>query len=101
MGCLQLFEVLILPFNLVGITLEIIGFILMLKATVKLTLKSTLPNHTGMFDADEYVDPKTSKPPPHIESSPRPRIYRPAIGIVIFGLSLQLVSIIIQQLSLL
>lgn len=75
-----------------GIALEIIGFVLMIKSTKKLDFQP------GDFVSDVYVDPKTKKPPPHIESSPNPLIYRPGIYFVIAGLSSQIADIIIPKL---
>ena len=47
---------------IIGIALEILGFLLMIKSTKKLDYTP------GGFTGPEYVDPKTKQPPPHIES---------------------------------
>lgn len=67
----------------------IIGFVLMLRSTI------TLNFAPGPFHSDEYVDPKTDAPPPHIESSPRPWLYRPGIILILIGLVLQMFALVI------
>jgi hypothetical protein len=74
-----------------GISLEIVGFVLVIKSTIRLDYKP------GGFMGGEYVDPKTEKPPPHIESSPIPLIYRPGIYLVIAGLALQIADVIVSE----
>ena len=76
---------------ILGILLEILGFIFMIKSTKKLNYKE------GDYVGPECVDPKTDKPPPHIESSPNPLTYRPGIYCIVTGLSLQIVDIIVTQ----
>jgi hypothetical protein len=64
---------------IIGIGLEIVGFLLVLKSTKRLDLE----DHAFM---GRYIDPKTKQPPPHIESFPNPLLYRPGIYAVIAGL---------------
>ncbi|MGI0007252.1 MAG: hypothetical protein ACREAR_04565 [Nitrosotalea sp.] len=78
--------------NIIGLAFQFSGFILVLKSTIKLTLKSKLPDQKGMFDADQYVDPKTGEPPIHIESSPRTRIFKPGVYLILFGITLQIIA---------
>lgn len=73
-----------------GISLEIIGFLLMIMSTRKLVL------HQGEFNSDIYVEKSTGKPPKHIEGAPNPLIYRPGIGLVIAGLALQIGDLLAQ-----
>ena len=77
---------------IIGIALEIVGFFLIIKSTKKLNYKP------GGFIGPEYVDPKTGKPPPHIESFPNPLRYRPGIILVMIGLGLQIADIAIPEL---
>jgi hypothetical protein len=73
---------------IIGIAFEIAGFLLVIISTKKLEFQP------GDFVSDVYVDPKTKQPPPHIESYPNPRLYRPGIYLVIIGLGLQIADII-------
>jgi hypothetical protein len=50
---------------IVGIGLEIVGFVLMINSSRKLVLKK------GNFVADIYVEKSTGEPPEHIEGSPQ------------------------------
>ena len=77
---------------IIGIALEIVGFFLIIKSTKKLNYKP------GGFIGPEYVDPKTGKPQPHIESFPNPLRYRPGIIVVMIGLGLQIADIAIPKL---
>lgn len=72
---------------IIGIALEILGFILIIKSTTKLVLKQ------GGMIGDIHVDPKTDKPPPLMESFPNPLLYKPGLGFVIAGLGLQVIDI--------
>jgi hypothetical protein len=65
---------------IIGIGLEIVGFLLVIKSTKRLDLE----DHA--FMGSRYIDPKTKQPPPHIESFPNPLLYRPGIYAVIAGL---------------
>jgi hypothetical protein len=51
----------------------------------------------GDFVSDIYVDPKTCKPPHHIEGAPNPMYYRPGIYMVVVGLVIQIADILINQ----
>jgi hypothetical protein len=66
---------------IIGIGLEIVGFLLVIKSTKRLDLE----DHA--FMGPRYIDPKTKQPPPHIESFPNPLLYRPGIYAVIAGLA--------------
>jgi hypothetical protein len=79
-----------LLFAIIGIALEIIGFIFIIKSNPRLVLKQ------GGFIGDVYVDPKTDKPPPEIEGPPDPRMYRPGIYLVIAGLVAQGIDIAVS-----
>jgi hypothetical protein len=46
---------------IIGIGLEIVGFLLVIKSTKRLDLE----DHA--FMGPRYIDPKTKQPPPHIE----------------------------------
>ena len=76
---------------ILGISLEILGFLFMIRSTKKLNYKE------GDFVGPEYVDPKTDKPPPHIESSPNPLMYRPGIWLVVSGLASQIADLIVTE----
>jgi hypothetical protein len=78
-------------FAIIGIGMEIAGFLFVIRSTKKLDLEE------GGFMADRYVDPKTKKPPPHIESYPNPLLYKPGIILVMIGLGLQIVDIFVTQ----
>ena len=65
---------------IIGIGLEIVGFLLVIKSTKRLDLEG------HAFMGPGYIDPKTKQPPPHIESFPNPLLYRPGIYAVIAGL---------------
>lgn len=82
--------------GVLGIALEIAGFVLMLFSTRKLILKSALENAPAAFDSDEYVDPKTGKPPKYTQSAPNPLIFKPGIFLVMFGLFLQILQLLID-----
>ena len=71
---------------IVGIGLEIVGFVLMINSSRKLVLKK------GDFVADIYVEKSTGEPPEHIEGSPNPAIYRPGIYSIIVALFLQFLT---------
>ena len=60
--------------NVVGIVLEIIGFIFIMKSTKLLELASG-----GGFYSRQYIDPKTGEPPKTMESGPNPLLYKPGI----------------------
>ena len=77
---------------ILGISLEIVGFVLVIKSTPKLVLKR------GGFTSFVHVDPKTGEPLEEIEGPPNPLIYRPGIYMVIAGLSLQIADIVIPKL---
>lgn len=77
--------------NILGIGLEILGFVLMLKSTRILELKTG-----GSFASDFYADPKTGRQPPTIEGAPNPLLYRPGIWLVIAGLALQILDVVID-----
>ena len=66
---------------IIGIGLEIVGFLLVIKSTKRLDLE----DHA--FMGPRYIDPKTKQPPPHIESFPNPLLYRPGIYAVIAALA--------------
>lgn len=76
---------------IIGMSLEIAGFVFMINATRKLVLKE------GGFVGDIYVDPNTDKPPHHIEGSPNPTYYRPGIYMVVVGLVIGIADILITQ----
>lgn len=57
---------------IIGISLEITGFVFMINSTRRLVLRQ------GGFTSDQHVDPTTGQPPPEIEGPPIPHIYRPA-----------------------
>ncbi len=73
-----------------GIGFEILGFVLMLRSTHKLDLAR------GDFVSSNYVDPRTGRPPEHIESPPDPKLHRWGIGSIIGGLVLQILDIVFQ-----
>ncbi len=76
---------------IIGIALEILGFLFIIRSTPRLVLRP------GGFTADHYVNPKTNQPPPEIEGQPDPLIYRPGIIMVMIGLGLQIVDIVLTQ----
>jgi hypothetical protein len=75
----------------VGILFEFAGFVLMIKSTTR------LDRIRGDFVSDRYADPRTGEPPPHIESSPNPLIYRPGIYSIMIGLGFQVADILFTQ----
>jgi hypothetical protein len=76
---------------IIGMSLEIAGFVFMINSTRKLVLKK------GDYVADIYVDPNTCDPPHHIEGAPNPTYYRPGIYMVVVGLVIQIADILITQ----
>jgi hypothetical protein len=76
---------------IIGISLEIAGFVFMINSTRRLILKE------GDFVADIYVDPNTNEPPHHIEGSPNPSYYRPGIYMIVVGLVIQIADILMNQ----
>jgi len=77
-------------FAIAGIAFEILGFVLMLRSTHKLDYVQ------GDYVSDNYVDPRTGKPPEHIEGPPDPKIHRRGMWSVIGGLVLQILDIVLQ-----
>ena len=75
-----------------AICLEILGFVLMLKATKTLILGST---SDGNFISTEYIDPATGKPPPTMQSAPEPKRHKTGIYLVIAGLAGQVIAMFV------
>ena len=72
--------------NGVGLALEVFGFVLILKSTRRLKLR------TGGFVSDSYLDEKTGKKPPFLQSEPISEVNRTGIGFVIAGLACQFIA---------